>query len=124
LLALLQNHRTDFSRLYAGGRLPGQPLNQDYVRTARAKGLRETFPSLLFTSAQTLWIPVVTGHSTWGWPAILLGAAIITEKTCFKVNGSGASLLLTCASFANDLPMVMDGLPFLSRPSSFVLFQT
>jgi peptide/nickel transport system permease protein len=76
-------------------------LNQDYVRTARAKGLSEKVVVLVHVLRNSL-IPVITVIAL-GIPAIF-GGAIITE-TLFKVNGIG-QLLLT-ALFANDLPMVM-----------------
>jgi peptide/nickel transport system permease protein len=76
-------------------------LNQDYVRTARAKGLKESAVVLVHVLRNSL-IPIVTVIAL-GVPAIF-GGAIITE-TLFKVNGIG-QLLLT-ALFANDLPMVM-----------------
>ncbi|TMM54979.1 ABC transporter permease [Sulfitobacter sabulilitoris] len=76
-------------------------LNQDYVRTARAKGLRESAVVLVHVLRNSM-IPVITVIAL-GIPGIF-GGAIITE-TLFKVNGIG-QLLLT-ALFANDLPMVM-----------------
>ncbi|WP_299736191.1 ABC transporter permease [uncultured Roseobacter sp.] len=76
-------------------------LNQDYVRTARAKGLKESAVVLVHVLRNSM-IPIITVIAL-GIPAIF-GGAIITE-TLFKVNGIG-QLLLT-ALFANDLPMVM-----------------
>lgn len=76
-------------------------LNQDYVRTARAKGLSESVVVMVHVLRNSM-IPVVTIIAL-GMPAIF-GGAIITENV-FKVNGIG-QLLLT-ALFANDLPMVM-----------------
>ena len=76
-------------------------LNQDYVRTARAKGLKESSVVLVHVLRNSM-IPIVTVIAL-GIPSIF-GGAIITE-TLFKVNGIG-QLLLT-ALFANDLPMVM-----------------
>lgn len=76
-------------------------LNQDYVRTARAKGLKESVVIMVHVLRNSM-IPVVTVIAL-GMPAIF-GGAIITENV-FKVNGIG-QLLLT-ALFANDLPMVM-----------------
>lgn len=75
-------------------------LNQDYVRTARAKGLKESVVVMVHVLRNSM-IPVVTVIAL-GIPAIF-GGAIITENV-FKVNGVG-QLLLT-ALFANDLPMV------------------
>ncbi|MEL6167938.1 MAG: ABC transporter permease [Pseudomonadota bacterium] len=75
-------------------------LNQDYVRTARAKGLSERVVVLVHVLRNSL-IPVVTVIAL-GVPAIF-GGAIITEQV-FKVNGLGQ--LLITAIQANDLPMV------------------
>ena len=75
-------------------------LGQDYVRTARAKGLTERVVVLVHVLRNSL-IPVVTVIAL-GIPTIF-GGAIITEQV-FKVNGLGA--LLITAIHANDLPMV------------------
>ena len=75
-------------------------LNQDYVRTARAKGLGETAVVLGHVLRNSL-IPVVTVIAL-GVPAVF-GGAIITEQV-FKVNGIGQ--LFITALLANDLPMV------------------
>jgi len=75
-------------------------LGQDYVRTARAKGLTEQVVVLVHVLRNSL-IPVVTVIAL-GIPTIF-GGAIITEQV-FKVNGLGA--LLITAIYANDLPMV------------------
>ncbi len=75
-------------------------LNQDYVRTARAKGLSEQVVVLVHVLRNSM-IPVVTVIAL-GVPAIF-GGAIITEQV-FKVNGIGQ--LLITAIQANDLPMV------------------
>lgn len=76
-------------------------LGQDYVRTARAKGLSESVVVLVHVLRNSM-IPVVTVIAL-GIPSIF-GGAIITENV-FKVNGIG-QLLLTWL-FANDLPGVM-----------------
>lgn len=75
-------------------------LNQDYVRTARAKGLRERVVVLKHVLRNSM-IPVVTVIAL-GIPTIF-GGAIITEQV-FRVNGLGA--LLIGAIQASDLPMV------------------
>ncbi len=75
-------------------------LNQDYVRTARAKGLGERVVVLVHVLRNSM-IPVVTVIAL-GIPAVF-GGAIITEQV-FKVNGIGQ--LLIGAIQANDLPMV------------------
>ncbi len=75
-------------------------LGQDYVRTARAKGMNERVVLLRHVLRNSL-IPVVTVIAL-GIPTIF-GGAIITEQV-FKVNGIGAALI--GAIHANDLPMV------------------
>ncbi|PKP75417.1 MAG: ABC transporter substrate-binding protein [Alphaproteobacteria bacterium HGW-Alphaproteobacteria-6] len=75
-------------------------LGQDYVRTARAKGMTERVVVLKHVLRNSL-IPVVTVIAL-GVPTIF-GGAIITEQV-FKVNGLGQ--LLITAIYANDLPMV------------------
>jgi peptide/nickel transport system permease protein len=76
-------------------------LTQDYVRTARAKGLRERTVVLIHVLRNSL-IPVVTVIAL-GIPGIF-GGAIITEQV-FKVNGLGQLLII--AIQGNDIPMVM-----------------
>jgi peptide/nickel transport system permease protein len=75
-------------------------LGQDYVRTARAKGLGEGTVVLKHVLRNSL-IPVVTVVAL-GLPSIF-GGAIVTEQV-FKVNGIGAALI--GAIHGNDLPMV------------------
>jgi len=75
-------------------------LSQDYVRTARAKGMTERIVVLKHVLRNSM-IPVVTVIAL-GIPGIF-GGAIITEQV-FKVNGIGAALI--GAIHANDLPMV------------------
>jgi len=75
-------------------------LNQDYVRTARAKGLREQTVVLIHVLRNSL-IPVVTVIAL-GVPQIF-GGAIITEQV-FKVNGLGQLLIISIQG--GDLPTV------------------
>ena len=75
-------------------------LGQDYVRTARAKGMTENVVVLMHVLRNSM-IPVVTVIAL-GIPSIF-GGAIITEQV-FKVNGIGQ--LLITAIQANDMPMV------------------
>ncbi|MEE9428062.1 MAG: ABC transporter permease [Paracoccaceae bacterium] len=75
-------------------------LNQDYVRTARAKGLTESVVVMTHVLRNSM-IPVVTVIAL-GVPGIF-GGAIITEQV-FKVNGVGQ--LLITSIYANDIPMV------------------
>lgn len=75
-------------------------MGQDYVRTARAKGVRERTVVLKHVLRNSL-IPVVTVIAL-GVPTIF-GGAIITEQV-FKVNGLGAALI--GAIHVSDLPTV------------------
>ena len=75
-------------------------LTQDYVRTARAKGLRERVVLFIHVMRNSL-IPVVTLIAL-GLPTVF-GGAIITEKI-FRVNGIG-ELLITAIQGA-DIPLV------------------
>ncbi|AZL57362.1 ABC transporter permease [Tabrizicola piscis] len=75
-------------------------MSQDYVRTARAKGLDERTVVLKHVLRNSL-IPVVTVIAL-GIPSIF-GGAIITENL-FGVNGIGSALIQ--AIRGNDLPMV------------------
>jgi peptide/nickel transport system permease protein len=75
-------------------------LSQDYVRTARAKGMEERTVILRHVLRNSM-IPVVTVIAL-GVPTIF-GGAIITEQV-FGVNGLGALLII--AINGNDLPMV------------------
>jgi peptide/nickel transport system permease protein len=75
-------------------------MGQDYVRTARAKGMPERTVILKHVLRNSL-IPVVTVIAL-GIPTIF-GGAIITENL-FGVNGIGSALIT--AIRGNDLPMV------------------
>jgi peptide/nickel transport system permease protein len=76
-------------------------LGQDYVRTARAKGMTESVVVMRHVLRNSM-IPVVTVIAL-GIPSIF-GGAIITEQI-FKVNGLGQLLIL--ALQGSDIPMVM-----------------
>ncbi len=75
-------------------------LHQDYVRTARAKGVKEKSVLLVHVLRNSL-IPVVTVIAL-GVPTIFSGA-IITEQI-FRVNGLGQ--LLIVAIQGADIPLV------------------
>jgi peptide/nickel transport system permease protein len=75
-------------------------LGQDYVRTARAKGLRERAVVLIHALRNSL-IPVVTVIAL-GIPTIF-GGAIITEQI-FRVNGIGQLLIIGIQGA--DIPLV------------------
>lgn len=75
-------------------------LRQDYVRTARSKGLAERMVITRHVVRNSL-IPVVTLIAL-GIPGIF-GGAIVTEQI-FAVNGIGQLLIISIQS--NDLPVV------------------
>jgi peptide/nickel transport system permease protein len=75
-------------------------LQQDYVRTARSKGMGEGTVVLKHVARNSM-IPVVTIIAL-GLPTVF-GGAIITEQV-FKINGIGAALI--GAIHSNDLPVV------------------
>jgi len=75
-------------------------LGQDYVRTARAKGMTERVVLLKHVLRNSL-IPVVTVVAL-GLPTVF-GGAIVTENI-FKINGIGAALI--GAIHVSDLPTV------------------
>src|SRR3954452_6017883 len=76
-------------------------INQDYVRTARAKGLREQ-TVILFHAMRNAMIPVVTIIAL-EIPNVFAGA-IITEQI-FRVPGIGSLLISSIG--AKDTPTVM-----------------
>src|SRR5690606_10362422 len=76
-------------------------LGQDFIRTARAKGLRE-LAVISRHALQNALIPLVT--ATGIQFALLLGGAVITE-TVFAWPGVGS--LTVAAISARDVPVVM-----------------
>jgi len=78
-----------------------ETINQDFVRTARAKGLREQTVVVLHAMRNAL-IPVVTIIAI-QIPEIF-GGAIITEQI-FRIPGIGAGLISGIQS--KDVPVVM-----------------
>ena len=86
------------ARFMRSSMLDNLPL--DYVRTARAKGLRERMVLLRHVLANSL-IPVVTLIAL-GIPGIFAGA-IITEQI-FRVNGLGELLIRSIQN--SDIPVV------------------
>ncbi len=75
-------------------------LNQDYVRTARSKGVREQAVLLIHVLRNSM-VPVVTVIAL-GIPQIFAGA-IITEQI-FRVNGLGQLLIISIEGA--DIPLV------------------
>ena len=89
-------------------------LNQEYIRTAHAKGLRERV--VIYRHAlKNAMIPVVTivGLQMGG----LLGGAVITE-TIFAFPGVGR--LVVTSIFERDFPMVQGAVLFLATIFLFV----
>ncbi len=78
-----------------------ETLNQDYVRTARAKGLRERLVIVAHAMRNAL-IPVVTIIAL-RLPGVF-GGAIITE-TIFRIPGIGSALITAINN--SDTPVVM-----------------
>src|SRR5215212_8771130 len=76
-------------------------ISQDYVRTARAKGLRENAVVLLHAMRNAL-IPVVTVLAL-QIPEVF-GGAIITEQI-FRIPGIGRALI--DGIYSKDVPVVM-----------------
>jgi len=76
-------------------------MSQDYVRTARAKGMTERVVVLMHVLRNSM-IPVVTVIAL-GIPTIFTGA-IITEQV-FRVNGLGQQLITSI--YASDFPMIL-----------------
>ena len=76
-------------------------LNQDYVRTARAKGMTERIVVLVHVLRNSM-IPVITVIAL-GIPGIFPGAII--PETIFRVNGLGQLFILHIGGW--DLPMVL-----------------
>ena len=99
-LALLQAGL--LARITRSGML--EVLRQDYVRTARAKGLPERQVFLKHALANAL-IPIVTVIGI--IISLLLSGAVVTEAL-FSLPGMGQ--LLTQAVLSRDYPMVQGGL--------------
>lgn len=76
-------------------------FNQDYIRTARAKGLSE-FKIILHHAMKNALNPVVTAIS--GWFASLLAGAVFVEYI-FSWNGLGKEIVNALNTL--DLPVIM-----------------
>lgn len=91
-------------------------LGQDYIRTARAKGLRERM--VIYTHAlKNALIPVVTIVGL--QMGALLGGAVITESI-FSFPGVGR--LIVASIFERDFPLVQGSVLFLATVFLFVNF--
>jgi peptide/nickel transport system permease protein len=91
-------------------------LGQDYVRTARAKGLAES-AVIVHHALRNAWLPVVTMIGLeFGF---LLGGVVVTE-TVFSYPGIGR--LLFNAINQRDIPLVQAGVILLA--GNFILLNT
>ncbi|MEO8857703.1 MAG: ABC transporter permease [Burkholderiaceae bacterium] len=83
-------------------------LGQDFVRTARAKGLPETYVVLRHGLVNAM-VPIVTvmGIMVGG----LLGGAVVTEQV-FSIPGLGR--LIIGAVLSRDFPVIQGGMLFLA----------
>lgn len=91
-------------------------LGQDYVRTARAKGLAESVV-VVHHALRNAWLPIVTMIGLeFGF---LLGGVVVTE-TVFSYPGIGR--LLFNAINQRDIPLVQAGVILLS--GNFILLNT
>jgi len=76
-------------------------LNQDYIRTARAKGL-SAFRIIFFHAFRNALNPVITAIS--GWFASMLAGAVFVEYI-FNWNGIGKEIVAALNTL--DLPVIM-----------------
>ena len=76
-------------------------LSQDYIRTARAKGL-SSFKVITKHALKNALNPVVTAIS--GWFASLLAGSVFVERV-FRWNGIGNELVTALQN--DDLPLIM-----------------
>ena len=88
-----------YARLTRAGML--ETMNEDYIRTARAKGLRER--TVMFKHAMRASLtPILT---IFGLDVgLLLGGAVLTETT-FSLNGLGK--LTVDSATGSDLPVIL-----------------
>jgi peptide/nickel transport system permease protein len=93
-------------------------LAQDYVRTARAKGVRE-LPVLMKHALPNTMIPVIT---LLGWQfGQLMGGAVLTE-TVFA--WPGVALLAITAIYRSDIPVMQASVVMLAVIITVVNFAT
>ena len=83
-------------------------LGQDFVRTARAKGLPEPYVVLRHGLANAM-VPIVTVMGI--MVGALLGGAVVTEQV-FSIPGLGR--LIIGAVLSRDFPVIQGGLLFLT----------
>lgn len=88
-------------------------MSQDYIRTAKAKGLNE-FKVIINHALKNTLTPVITAIS--GWFASLLAGAIFVEQI---FNWDGLGLKIYTAIIQDDMPTVMGSVILIS--SFFVI---
>jgi peptide/nickel transport system permease protein len=90
-------------------------LGEDYVRTARAKGLSESV--VIFVHAlKSALIPVITAIGIWS--AFLIGGAVILEEV-FAIPGLGRLVLSAIEN--RDYPIIQGTVLFLSLGVAVVI---
>ncbi len=92
-----------------------ETIRQDYVRTARAKGIPEG--KVIFNHAlKNAWLPIITivGANFGG----LLGGAVLTESI-FTMPGLG--MMIVSGIRTKDTPIVMGGVLFFAFMFGFIM---
>jgi peptide/nickel transport system permease protein len=89
-------------------------IRQDYIRTARAKGQRESVV-ILRHALRNAMIPIVTVAGVQF--GVLLGGAVLTESI-FSIPGVGR--LMVSSIKMRDYPIVQGGVLFIAFAASFV----
>lgn len=113
MLTLASLHGSSMMRYTRSSML--ETIRQDYIRTARAKGVRERIVIIRHALKNAL-LPVITSAgNTFG---ALLGGAIVTE-TLFSLPGLGTFIVNGVKQ--KDIPVVMGGTIALATMFSFVM---
>lgn len=99
LIAYTYGQIAFISRLMRSSML--EVIRQDYVRTARAKGLRERYV-LLRHALRNAALPLITRFA--GVLPALIGGNVVLE-TIFSIPGMGREIFQAC--FDKDIPMIM-----------------
>lgn len=90
-------------------------LGEDYVRTARAKGLSE-FAVVIVHALKSALIPIITAIGIWS--AFLVSGAVILEEV-FAIPGLGRLVLSAIGN--RDYPIIQGTVLFLSLGVAFVI---
>lgn len=113
MLTLASLHGSSMMRYTRSSML--ETIRQDYIRTARAKGVKERIVIMRHALKNAL-LPVITSAgNTFG---ALLGGAIVTE-TLFSLPGLGTFIVNGIKQ--KDVPVVMGGTITLATMFSFVM---